>query len=267
MNSIYRAIGTSKQNFHQRLDRQLSREMEIGQMLFLVSKIRIDHPRVSARIMYKLIKPTYFGRDLFEEICFNNGYKIERKKNYCKTTDSRGVRRFENLIVDIKLTGVNQVWVSDITYYRIGDRFYYLTLIMDLYSRRILGYRVSENMLTTNTTIPAMKMAINIRRGSDLKGLIIHSDGGGQYYCKKFLKLTKQQQMLNSMGEMAYENPNAERLNGTIKNDYLIPYNPTCVNSLKKMLKKTVKMYNTERPHKALTGLPPSTFEKKLLTK
>ena len=111
------------------------------------------------------------------------------KRAFHKTTNSLGVTRFENLIIDFKLTGVNQVWASDITYYRIGERFYYLTFILDLYSRFIVGYTVSVGMLTEQTTIPALNMALKLREPT--QGLIFHSDGGGQYYCKKFLAITK----------------------------------------------------------------------------
>ncbi|MBK8811967.1 MAG: DDE-type integrase/transposase/recombinase [Acidobacteria bacterium] len=91
---------------------------------------------------------------------FRTEFKIERKRAYHRTTDSRGVTRFDNLIAGFELTGVNQVWVSDIAYYRIGERFYYLTFIMDLFSRRIVGWRSRDNLMTEHTTLPAIRMAI-----------------------------------------------------------------------------------------------------------
>src|SRR5438552_14819878 len=96
---------------------------------------------------------------------------------------------------------------------------------MDLYSRYIIGYQASERLLCEQTTIPALKMAIT-NSNSSLKGLILHSDGGGQYFAKDFIELTKKHLIINSMSESVYENPNAERINGTIKNDYLISYKP-----------------------------------------
>ena len=152
------------------------------------------------------------GRDRFEAFCFENGFKVSMKPAYHRTTNSYGVRRFDNLLESIELTSVNQVWVSDITYYRIGEKFYYLTFILDLYSRVIVGYSASENLDTLSTTIPALKMAARTRNIP--KGLIIHSDGGGQYYCKEWLKLTSSHKMRNSMCESVYENAHAERING-----------------------------------------------------
>jgi putative transposase len=265
MNHIYSSVGMSKQNFHQRLDYQMNVEMEKHELLSMVFKVRWDHPRMSARKMYTLIDPVFLGRDKFEELCFSNGYRLERKRSYQRTTNSLGVTRFENHLSTIKLTGINQAFVSDITYYRIEEKFYYLTFIMDLFSRQILGYSASSNLLTENTTIPALKMAIRERNGVP-KGIIMHSDGGGQYYCKEFRKLTENNKMVNSMADNVYENANAERLNGTIKNEYLTPYGPKCLKSLSRMLKKAVKLYNEERPHQALNGRSPVQFEKELST-
>ena len=133
---------------------------------------------------------------------------------------------------------------------------------MDLCSRQIVGHSASTNLMTEHTTLSALKMALKQRKPKE--GLILHSDGGGQYYCKLFLALTKEYKMRNSMGKSVYENPHAERVNGTIKNDYLIPYNPQDFNQLKQMLKKAIDMYNLLRPHKALKGMAPAAFEKLL---
>jgi hypothetical protein len=264
MNEIYMAIGTSKQNFHQVIDRMLLHQMEEEQMLMIILQVRKDHPKMSCRDMYRLIQPQFMGRDRFEAYCFEAGFMVALKKNFRRTTNSLGVTRFPNLIQGLELTGVNQVWVSDITYYEMNNRFYYLTFIMDLFSRRIIGYSDSDNLLTDNTTIPALNMAIRSRKMQDLSHMIFHSDGGGQYYCKEFLKITRQYQIKNSMCESVYENPNAERLNRTIKNNYLYPYDPKNKTDLKKMLKRAVDMYNNQKPHRALKGLSPERFENPL---
>jgi len=268
MNEIYRIIGMRKQNFHQVLDRMLMQQMEKEQMLIIIRQVRKDHPKMSCRDMYRLVRPQFMGRDRFEAFCFEEGFMVELKKNFRRTTNSLGVTRFPNLIQDLELTGVNQVWVSDITYYEMNNRFYYLTFIMDLYSRNIIGYSESVSLLTVDTTIPALNMAIRARKGHDLAGLIFHSDGGGQYYCKEFLKITRLYIFRNSMCDSVFENPHAERLNRTIKNNYLYPYGPENRIALKVMLKKAVEMYDMQKPHGSLKGLSPVDFEKqsKLLT-
>ena len=94
-----------------------------------------------------------------------------------------------------------------------------------------------------------------------MTGLIIHSDGGGQYYSNEFRKLTKEAEMVNSMGKTAYENPHAERVNGIIKNNYIRHYGPKSFINLIKMTNKAVQLYNTEKPHRALNKLSPIQFE------
>jgi transposase InsO family protein len=234
---------------------------EQEQLIPLINEIRADHPRMSARDIYLKLQPACMGRDQFERFCMDSGYRIQKLKNFRVTTNSLGVTRFPNLIKDIKVTRVNQVFVSDITYFEMGLDTHYLTFIMDLYNREIVGWSVSDNLRTESTTLTALRRLITERGRTSLKGAIMHSDGGGQYYCKEFKELTKELGMANSMTEeTVYENSHAERLNGVIKNNYLYPYAPTNKTSLNKKLERAILMYNTEKPHKALRKLTPSNF-------
>jgi transposase InsO family protein len=236
---------------------------EQEQLIPLINEIRMDHPRMSARDIYLKLQPGCMGRDQFESFCMDSGYRLKQLRNYRVTTNSLGVTRFPNLIKDIKATRVNQVFVSDITYYDMGPKTYYLTLIMDLFNREVVGWSASDNLRTENTTIPALHKLVNIRGRVNIEGAILHSDGGGQYYCKEFKALTKDLKLVNSMTEeTVYENAHAERLNGIIKNNYLYPYGPTSITSLKRLLDKAVLMYNTGKPHKALGKLTPVEFKK-----
>lgn len=261
MNKFYNSIGTSRQAFHGKLNRYMRRQEELAQLTLIMDDFRKDHPGMSLRDAYKVIQPVQIGRDKFEQYFKDLGYGVGRKKSLRRTTDPSGVTRFPNLIKDKKLTGVNQVWVSDITYYQIGERFCYLTFIMDLYSRRIIGHSASRTLLTEQTTIPALRMALKNRKETKIQGLIIHSDGGGQYYSKEFRKLTQSSGILNSMAENVYENPHAERVNGIIKNNYLVHYNPISFIQLENKLEKAVRMYNYQKPHKGLKGMTPIYFE------
>lgn len=261
MTELYKHLGISKQSFHQMIKRRKLIEEEKEQILLLVRKVRENHPRMSTRDIYSKIMPTTIGRDRFEQICYNNGLRVKKRKNFRKTTDSTGVTRFPNHLKELEVTRVNQVFVSDITYFEMGSRFYYLTFIMDLYNREIIGYSSSDNMRTESTTLPALRMAVNHRGSDNLKGTIIHSDGGGQYYSDEFKSYTKELEMVNSMAEEVYENPHAERLNGIIKNNYLYPYGPTNMKELKRMLAKAVRMYNTEKPHTALGKSTPNNYK------
>lgn len=258
MNQLYGVIGITKQAFHKRLDRYLQFMDETQQLVRLIVDIRKEHPELGARELYFTLRPRFMGRDKFEAFCFENGFRVGRKRSFTRTTNSLGVTRFENLLIGSELTTVNQVWVSDITYYEIEGQFYYLTFIMDLYSRYIAGYSVSRDLTTENTTLPALRKALNSRKIDP--GLILHSDGGGQYYSKRFKDLTARYEIRNSMGKTVYENPNAERINGTIKNSYLRYFGPQDFRELERQVDRAVRNYNV-RPHRSLNRMSPKEFE------
>lgn len=261
MNQLYDVLSIKKQSFHQMIKRRENQLNESEQVLMLVNKIRKDHPCMSVRDIYFKLKPQGIGRDKFEQFCFDRGYRVRKRKNFRITTDSRGVTRFPNLIKEFELTSVNQVLVSDITYYEILGRFYYITLIMDLYNREVVGFSASKSLRTEDTTLPALNLVKKSHGQAVLKGTIIHSDGGGQYYSHEFKKLTNSLKMRNSMTEeTVYENAHAERLNGTIKNNYLYPYAPVSFEELQKQLKRAVYMYNTGKPHMALNKMTPVEY-------
>lgn len=234
-------------------------------MIPIIIQLRKDHPKMGAREMYYKINPKYMGRDKFEAFCFDHGFRVVRNRNYRKTTNSNGVIRFPNRIEGYELTGVYQVLVSDITYYELGGKFYYLTFIMDLYSREILGHSVSQSLYTEQTTLAALKKAVREVGKCNLKGTIIHSDGGGQYYDKEFRKYTKDLEMVNSMGKDVYENPHAERINGIIKNDYVKPWDPRSFLELQKYVTQAINNYNTDRPHSSLKRVTPVEFREKCI--
>lgn len=266
LNWFYKSLGISKQAFHQSRKRSIRYEAEVEDLIQLLHQIRADHPTMNCRDMYYKINPLFVGRDKFEGLCKECGFSVFRPKNLRRTTDSTGVVRFENLIIDLELNRINQVWSSDITYFEIEKVFYYITFILDNYSRRIIGHKVSSRLSTEHTSLPAIKMALKTREGQTLDGVIFHSDGGGQYYDKAFLALTNSHRFKNSMCEFAWENGKAERVNGVIKNNYLHPWG---INSYEKLIKgvdRAVKLYNTDKPHSSLHRMTPLQFEAKMYT-
>lgn len=267
MNKLYQSIGISKQAFHKWLDRHNNQLSEQEQLLHLIYQLRDDHPTMGVRDMYYKLAPTHIGRDAFEFFCKNNNLMVPRSKNYRRTTDSSGVIRFDNLLEEINLTRVNQAWQSDITYFEVNGRFYYITFILDSFSRKIVGYQTSKRLLTEHTTLPALEMAIKDREKQKMSvsGIIFHSDGGGQYYDKNFLKLTTKYKFRNSMCEYAWENGKSERLNGVVKNNYLIHRSINTYEDLAKEVDRAVKLYNEEKPHIGLGRKTPSNFESNYL--
>lgn len=261
MSQLYDTVSVKKQSFHQMLKRREKHQGQKEQILMFVNKIRKDHPCMSVREIYFKLNPQDMGRDKFEAFCFERGYRVKKQKNFRITTDSRGVTRFPNLIKKFEVTGVNQILVSDITYYEMLGKFYYITLIMDLFNREVVGFSASKSLRTEDTTLPALIDVKKNRGRAVLEKAILHSDGGGQYYSNEFKKLTKELKMSNSMTEESvYENSHAERLNGTIKNSYLYLYAPGTFDELKKELKRAVYMYNNGKPHKALKKMSPVQY-------
>lgn len=267
MNKMYKSVGISKQAFHQMMDKELTIRSEKQQLLMLIYQIREDHPTMGARDMYFKLRPQTLGRDRFEEFCREEGLMVERVRNWRRTTDSTGVVRFDNLLINMCLTAINQAWQSDITYFEIGGKFYYITFIEDSFSRRILGYSVSKRLTTEQTTLPALNMALNsrLKEKMPVEGVVFHSDGGGQYYDKEFLKLTNKAGIVNSMCEYPWENGKVERLNGVIKNNYLIHRKINNFEELKKEVDRTVSLYNKEKPHIELQRKSPIEFEKQYI--
>ncbi len=237
-------------------------DAQVSYLIAIIQQIRTDHPTLNCRAMYYKIQPENIGRDKFEALCFQWGYSVERLKNYTRTTYSNGVIRFENLIESLIITGINQVWSSDITYYEVNGRFYYITFILDNHSRYIVGHSVSSRLITEQTTLAALKTALKARGSSLPQGIIFHSDGGGQYYDKQFLKVTKRYHFKNSMCEFAYQNGKAERINGVIKNNYLKHWSIKTFEDLVKQVDRSVNLYNNEKPHKALKYQTPLQVEK-----
>ena len=184
MNTLYKCIGISKQSFHQKMDRMTLVLSEQKQLLLLVYKVREDHPTMCCRDMYYKLQPQFMGRDAFERFCKQEGLMSVRPRNWRRTTDSSGVVRFDNLMVTLTINRINQVWQSDITYYEVKGKFYYITLIEDSFSRKIVGHHVSQRLYTEQTTLPALEKAIKDRKNTNLEGLVFHTDGGGQYYDK-----------------------------------------------------------------------------------
>lgn len=167
---------------------------------------------------------------------------------------------FENIIEGRGITGPDQVWQSDSTYINVGGTFYYRTFIIDVYSRRIVGYATSRS-LRAEANIKALKQALSSCSSEQLEGLVHHSDRGSQYTEGRYLALLRSRNMLIRMGKIAQDNAFAERIHGPIKNEYLLPKQPACFGQLKRLAKQAVNDYNTTRQHNALGRKAPEPYE------
>lgn len=231
----------------------------------IVVQIRAEHPTLNCRAMYFKLLSEGIGRDKFESLCTEWELTQQRPINRARKTFSSVVIRFDNLLNDYKVATIDEAYLSDITYYEVDKKFYYITFIMDAFSRYILGYAVSKRLTTVRTTLKALEMTIAYKKAKLKVGIIFHSDGGGWYYDKGFLSLTKQHKFKNSMCEYAYENGKAERINGIIKNNYLKHRNIKNFEELEKEVDRSVTLYYNDRPHKSLKYKTPLQVEKEQL--
>ena len=264
MKDLYSMLGMSRQNISQKLSRVQRKAMVADTAVELATQIRKDHPVMGSRKMYwKSLYQLPIGRDRCEELLLSRGFRVQFPRNFKRTTYSIGKLYHPNLIEGLKVDGINQVWQSDITYFEVNGKFYYLVFIVDVYSRRIVGWS-ADHYLWAEANIRALHQAIDSRK-EKLEGMIHHSDRGSQYIDKGYSDLLKSHGIKPSMCQYAWQNAYCERVNGIIKNEYLKNWNITDFNSLKKYLNRTVNSYNNERPHQNLPNrMAPGQFEAKL---
>ena len=224
----------------------------------LVQSKRRKQPRVGGCKLYRMLKPDFqnmkikIGRDKFFAILRTEGLLINRKKGYHRTTNSN--HRFtiyDNLIEAKTAIRIDEIWVSDITYLRVLGTFLYLFLITDLYSRKIIGYDISKS-LNIEGGLRALKQAM--RAKSNLEGSIHHSDRGIQYCSNIYTGLLTNKGMQISMAAKGnpYENAVAERVNGILKEEFLLSETFKDDKEAIKATIEAIKTYNTERIHMSI---------------
>ena len=243
------------------LNRQQTRLAKMQEFIERAESLRGKHPEMGCRKMALKLKDKGFGRDKIEFLLLRSGFRIVYPPNYMKTTQSVRIHQFDNLIKGLEIKGINKVVQTDITYFWMNGRFGYLVFIIDVYSRLIVGYHASTG-LQSEANMKALEMMIKLRKRENLKGLIHHSDKGSQYHSKEYLKALTDLGIKISMCDQAWENAYSERINRTIKNEYLRHRKIDSLEKLRKNMDIDVKAYNTDRPHWSLPQqMAPATFE------
>lgn len=260
MRQLYESVSISKQAHLSFIDRQTEKGQDDMIVLNAIAGLRIMHPQMGAKKMYWLLRPESIGRDKFIALAVANGYGVQQTKNYQITTQNSRIYKYKNLVNGLVLFDINNLWVSDITYFRLGDTFYYLTFIEDVYSRRILG-SIAYPTLQAKANLYALNMALRTRNITSYADLIHHSDRGVQYTSNEYVNALESRNIKISMCDSVYENTHIERVNGIIKNEYLQHWTINDFSTLKLKLKLAVFLYNNERPHWCLDKLTPSQYE------
>lgn len=203
-----------------------------------------------------------YGKNKFFDLLRTHDLLLKRRRRYSITTNSNHpFYKHSNRLANMEITAPDQAWVSDITYLQTRDRFVYLSLVTDVYSRKIVGWNVDVS-LAVEGAMEAMKMAIGNSSGT--KGLIHHSDRGIQYCCHAYNKLADKKGIKMSMGEAGncYDNAIAERINGILKDEYLLDSEFVDKKHAVKAVKEAVYLYNYERPHWSLNLKKPADIYK-----
>lgn len=247
----------SRAAFYKQMKQEMHQQLIDPVIAELVMEQRKLMPHLGGKKLYHLIKSPIrqhsikMGRDKLFLWLRKEDLLVSRKKRYAKTThSSHRFRVHKNLIKAEPITGPDQCWVSDITYLRLRKGFCYLALITDAFSRKIIGFDVSQS-LELSGCIRALKMACANRKG---KSTIHHSDRGIQYCSYPYIDELRENGILVSMGEVGncYDNAMAERVNGILKTEFNLDATFRDLGHAQKAVKETICIYNEKRPHMAI---------------
>lgn len=263
-----RLLGVTRQAYYQHFWHQEQYVFEDELIVSEVMKIRKNHRHIGGRKLYELLQPFLIehqikmGRDRLFDVLSANYLLVKRRRKQTITTNSyHRFKKYPNLIRNFIPTEPNQLWVSDITYWKIATGFVYISFITDAYSRKIVGSHVAQTMEAVET-MEALKIAISgLRKGPGCHfQLTHHSDRGMQYCSDKYVKLLESNNIGISMTENGdpLENAIAERVNGIIKEEYLNDYQVDNLEVAKELLEAVIKLYNNERPHMSIGNLTPN---------
>jgi transposase InsO family protein len=256
------AAGMSRQNYYKRRRARQREAIDEQLALELVRRERCRQPRLGGRKLLHLVEPelraagALIGRDRFFALLKAHDLLILRRCRAARTTDSRhGFGVYANRAKDLVLTGPHQLWVSDITYLRTEGGFVYLALVMDAWSRTIVGYDCSDSLEVVGA-LRALDQALGHIRGRRAGGSrpMHHSDRGIQYCCRAYIQRLVKANLPISMTEQnhCYENSHAERLNGTLKHELGLSATFVDAWAARRMVDEAVRIYNHARPHQAL---------------
>lgn len=254
MSQLYKYVGITRQAIDQYCKRQDVFDNKVISLLSEVEELRKEHPGCGIEKMYYSLNPNFIGRDRFVELFMDLGFRLKKRINYRRTTYAVA-SKYKNLIKGMCVTAPNVIWQSDITYYDVNGKFYYVVFIIDVYTKIIVGYTVSDNMRAT-ANVKAMEMALANYEAP----LIHHSDRGGQYIYNEYINLLEDNKCKISMCKSSQDNAYAERINRTIKEEYLDHWKPSDFKQLKYYTKRAVDNYNNKRIHNNLNRVNPATF-------
>ena len=256
LNALYDVVGISKQAVAQYAERQALFDDRVRDLVVEADALRRDFPGCGVEKMYDILRPDFMGRDRFVDTMMSLGYRLKHKKNYRRTTIASKIY-CPNLIKGMEVSAPGVVWQSDITYIHIDGKHYYAVFIIDVYTKKIVGHAVSDHMRAT-ANMKALRMALKQYGAPKYH----HSDRGAQYIYKDYVDLLREHGTKISMARSAQDNAYAERINRTIKRDYLDGWAIKTFGQLKRKAKKAIDHYNNVRTHNNIGKMTPAQFER-----
>lgn len=260
MDQLAAVVGKTRQGYYKHRKLAYSRRCHAEVVLEHVRNIRTRQPRVGGKKLHRhlMAEEVVIGRDRLFDLLRSRGLLIRPRRRYVQTTDSKHwFKKYTNLIKDRENIGPGEVIVGDITYLKCRDGFCYLSLLTDVGSHKILGYHVSKS-LSSEGCLETLKMAL--RQIKDPAGMIHHTDRGLQYCSEDYTKKLKKHHINISMTEEnhVYENALAERVNGILKDEFLLGECLPSFEIARKMVKQAVEIYNNERLHMSINYMIPA---------
>jgi putative transposase len=261
-------LGYSRQYFYKHSKEQQQRTVQELQVKQLVDKERKVLSRLGCRKLHHQIRDSLeaqeirFGRDKLFTLLRKHGMLIVPKRRYVQTTMSKHwLRKYPNLVKGLVVKRPDEVWVSDITYLKTDEGNCYLNMVTDVYSRKIMGYAIADNMEATQMK-QALRMAVGNRENKH--PLIHHSDRGLQYCSAEYVSIADQHQIKMSMTENGdpYENALAERMNRTLKEEFGLGRVLRSKLHAKLLTEEAIELYNNRRPHLSLNMKTPQSVYK-----
>jgi putative transposase len=256
-------FGITRQAYYQSFYRTEFVEIEEELVLKQVISIRKNHPRIGTKKLHVMLEEFMLehqikmGRDsLFDLLSLHHLLIRRRRRKIVTTQSNHWMKKHPNLITDFITSAPNQLWVSDITHWKTELGPLYISLITDVFSHKIVGYNLAQNMEAVES-LKALQMAFS--NNLEVQGLIHHSDRGSQYCSFKYVNLLQDYKVQISMTQTGdpLDNAVAERINGILKDEYLECYTVFTFEEANELLIKVVDLYNQERPHMSIGNLTP----------
>jgi putative transposase len=255
-------LGYTPQAYHKKTKQHFIKEVNESLIVQQVHLLRKEQPRCGTRKLLLMLQPFFaqhniaIGRDAFFDLLAKNKMLVRKTKRSVHTTNSKHhFRRYPNLAKDFTPLKAHELWVSDITYIPLKDRFAYLFLITDAYSRKIVGHHVSDDMKVSSAVV-ALKKALEQKPDETI--VIHHSDRGIQYCSNEYVALLQKNNALISMTQSGdpLENAIAERVNGILKTELISSSYPD-IDKAALSIARAVIIYNYKRRHSSLNYQTP----------